>query len=185
MITEGQDEGRSWEIMQSFYTRCRGAQPMEIEATSNHCHIYETFCSSLLGYYITARCVCFIKVQGELERQVHPRIHAYNKQTTLPCCFCTNVLSPLRNLSPQRMITRFHRAVTAPVPVLIVPAGRPLLPLSPCIITPHMVLLAYGGKRGPKRFIRIYFCSFCGPPMECYGASAAGRALRFKRSNSP
>ena len=74
----------------------------------------------------------------------HPYIHAHKNTQALPCDMCTSMLSPLQHLSPQRMITRFYQAVTAPLPVLIVPAGRTLLPLSPHIIYLHMVLLAYG-----------------------------------------
>lgn len=132
------------------------------------------------GHYVTAgRFFCY---HGEVETLTHTLM--LHKQTALPCDTCTST-SPPQHLSPQWMITGFNKAVTASLPILVVPAGGPLLPLSSCIISLRVALLAYGRTRGLKRFIRIYFCSFCGVPMECCGASAAGLTLRFKRSNSP
>lgn len=91
-----------------------------------------------------------------VDREVDSLIHAIILiQTDL--WYYTAKLSPLQHLSPQRIITRFYKAVTARVPIFIVPAGGPLLPLSPCIIALHMALLPYGWTRGLKRFIRILF----------------------------
>lgn len=102
---------------------------------------------------------------GRLSNGVSRHSSTYHPNTNkqaLPCCTCISMLSPLQRLSPQRMITKFYRAVTGPMPVLIVPSGRPFLPLSFCIISLYREFFACGWTRGLKRFISIYFCSFYG-----------------------
>lgn len=91
-----------------------------------------------------------------------PPYHPHTNKQALTCCTCISMLSPLQRLSPQRMITKFYRAVTGPMPVLIVPSGRPFLPLSFCIISLYREFFACGWTRGLKSFISIYFCSFYG-----------------------
>lgn len=84
-----------------------------------------------------ASMVVCLRVDGEVDKLAHLFILTVYKQ---PCDTGTVTLSPLWHLSPQRMVTRFYKAVTAPAPIVTVPVGRPLLPLSPCIISLHMVL---------------------------------------------